>query len=146
MIRRLLPVLLLGLAIVALPGCSDDDPVASITLTTIAPTSGPIAGGTALTLTGAGFDNAGTVSVVVGGQNATSIVVVSDTTVTCVTPAHAAGAATVEISNDTGTATLANAFTYEAPATLLSGIAQRSENSTAQSGKRPVARFSTGDL
>ena len=114
MIRHLFPVLLLGLALVAFPGCSDDDdPIAGPTLTAVAPASGPAAGGTTITLTGTGFQNntPGTNSVTVGGENATSVVVVSDTTITCDTPARPAGAADVVVSNDNGTATLAGGGT-----------------------------------
>jgi alpha-tubulin suppressor-like RCC1 family protein/Tol biopolymer transport system component len=76
------------------------------TLTGVTPSSGPTAGGTAVTLTGTGFY--APVSVTFGDVAATDITVVSPTTVTVLTPAHAAGSVDVVA----GGATLAGAFTY----------------------------------
>ena len=53
------------------------------------------------------------VSLTVGGSPATSVVVVSDTEITALTPAHAAGDVDVVITTSGGTDTLAAAFTYE---------------------------------
>lgn len=86
------------------------------TLTAVAPLSGPIAGGTLLTLSGSGFAPGATVTV--GGSPATDVVVVSEVLARAVAPAHAAGAVDVVITNDDAqAATLANAFTYVAPMT-----------------------------
>lgn len=60
---------------------------AFITLTGISPNSGPAAGGTAVTLTGSGFNNGTRVSFY-GGGNGTNFVRVSDTMITCTTPAR----------------------------------------------------------
>ena len=80
----------------------------------ISPNSGPIAGGTSITITGTGFD--GGTSVTVGGSACTSLVVVSSTELTCITAAHDAGAVDVEVTvPDFGTATASGAFTYVAP-------------------------------
>jgi len=54
------------------------------TLTAAAPSQGPTAGGTALTLTGANFSAGATVTV--GGIPASAVQVVDDTTITCNTP------------------------------------------------------------
>jgi hypothetical protein len=95
------------------------------TLSTIAPAMGAIAGGDSVTLTGTGFqaNNAGTNTVTIGTNPATSVVVVSDTSITAVTPAAAAGAANVTVSNSNGSVTLTNGFTYGNPLPTLSTIA-----------------------
>ncbi|MFC3908093.1 IPT/TIG domain-containing protein [Legionella dresdenensis] len=84
------------------------------TLTAINPTSGAASGGTGFTLTGTGLT--GAASVTFGGVAATSINVVNSTTVTGVTPAHAAGAVDVVINTPAGGATLTNGYTYAATA------------------------------
>jgi hypothetical protein len=84
------------------------------TLVSLAPLSGPTAGGTLLTLTGSGFAAGATVTV--GGAMATDVVVVSSVLARAVVPAHAAGAVDVTLTNDDQqAATLAAAFTYVAP-------------------------------
>ena len=77
------------------------------TLSSITPTSGSTAGGTSVTLTGTGFVAGASVSF--GGSAATSVVVVSSTSITAKTPAHAAGTVGVTVTNPDGTsATLSN--------------------------------------
>ena len=81
------------------------------TVTSIAPTSGPDTGGTAVTLTGTNFGSGATVAL--GGVAATSVVVVSPSTITATTGAHAVGTVDVVVTNlalETGT--LASGFTY----------------------------------
>jgi len=84
------------------------------TVSSIVPPSGSTAGGTAVTITGTGFES--TVTVTIGGASATSVVVVSDTSITCVTPAGTAGAKDIVATNaDSGlTGTLEGGFTYAA--------------------------------
>lgn len=84
---------------------------------------GPIGGGQAVTVTGTGFTGASlsnVSSVTFGGTAATSIVVVNDTTITCVTPAHAAGAVNVVATNTYGSGTGTNVYTYGLLATVSS--------------------------
>jgi len=84
-------------------------------LLTLTPPTGTAAGGTQVTLNGAGFrdDGAGTNQVRFGGVLATSVVVVSDEILTCVTPPGTPGAAVdVRLSNANGTATLVQGFRY----------------------------------
>lgn len=88
------------------------------TFGSIAPTSGPIAGGSNVTITGTGFTNA--TAVTFGGTSATGVVVVSDTTITATTPAHAAGAVNVVITTPGGTTTGTGAYTYVAAPTFVS--------------------------
>ena len=86
------------------------------TVTAVAPTSGTSAGGTAITITGTGFRTGATVNI--GGlANATSVVLVSATSITAVTPAGLVGANAVTVTNtDAQTGTLAGGFTYTAAA------------------------------
>lgn len=89
------------------------------TLTSVSPGSGPIAGGTSLTLSGSGFVQGATVTV--GGSPATEVQVLSSSSITAVTPAGSAGAATVAVTNpDGGSAALGGAFTYLGPPTVTS--------------------------
>lgn len=87
---------------------------APITLTSITPSSGTAAGGTGFTLTGTNLT--GATGITLGGTAATSVNVVNSTTVTGVTPAHAAGAVDVVITVPQGTVTLTNGYTYLATA------------------------------
>lgn len=83
----------------------------SLSLTSISPTSGDIAGGTSVTLTGTGFGDGATVTI--GGLAATSVVVVNELQITCATPAHARGAVAVTVTNLDGvSSTLFSAYTY----------------------------------
>jgi hypothetical protein len=77
----------------------------------VSPGSGPIAGGTPVTVSGQNFAAGATVSF--GGVAATGVTVVNSTTITATTPAHAVGAVNVVVTNlDSQTGTLANGFTY----------------------------------
>jgi IPT/TIG domain len=77
----------------------------------VSPNSGPTAGGTAVTVNGSNFSSGATVSF--GGTAAPGVSFVSSTQLKATTPAHAAGAVSVQVTNPDGTsATLANAFTY----------------------------------
>src|SRR5690606_4395440 len=87
---------------------------AAPTLTAVAPATGPVAGGTSVTLTGT--DLTGATAVTFGGTPAASFTVDSATQITAVTPAHAAGAVDVAVTTPGGSATLAGAFTFEVPA------------------------------
>jgi hypothetical protein len=79
----------------------------------IAPTAGPLAGGTSVTITGSGFT--GTTAVYFGTSLATNIVISSDATkITATSPARAAGTVHVTVTNPVGTSptTGADQFTY----------------------------------
>ena len=85
------------------------------TVSSVSPTTGPTSGGTAVTITGANFATGSTVAF--GANAATAVIVVNSTTIMATTPAHAAGAVSVKVTNTDGqSATLANGFTYIAPA------------------------------
>jgi uncharacterized lipoprotein YbaY len=83
------------------------------TVTLVAPATGAAAGGTLVNITGTNFATTGTVTVTFGGVAATGVTVVNSTTITCTTPAHAAGAVNVVVTNpDTQSGTMAGGFTY----------------------------------
>ncbi len=93
------------------------------TLTAIAPAQGPVAGGVLRTLTGTGFlaNDPGAPSVTIGGLPASSVVVVSDTTITCQTPAlPGVGTYAVSVANANGSATAAGAYACVPVPTLAS--------------------------
>jgi hypothetical protein len=72
-------------------------------ITSISPAAGPIVGGTPVTIFGANF--VGTPSVTFGGLACTSVVVVSSTQITCVTPAHPGGTVEVIVTTVNGSNT-----------------------------------------
>jgi hypothetical protein len=81
----------------------------SITITNVTPGAASVVGGTPIVITGTGFQSGATVSV--GGVAATSVVVVSATQITAVTPAHAPGSVSVTVTNpDASAFTLAGAL------------------------------------
>jgi hypothetical protein len=77
---------------------------------TLEPNEGLAAGGTEVTISGQNLT--GTTGVTFGGVAATSVEVVDDSTVTCVTGAHAAGAVDVVVTDNVGSKTETGAFTY----------------------------------
>ncbi|HEX8226994.1 MAG TPA: IPT/TIG domain-containing protein [Candidatus Saccharimonadales bacterium] len=83
-------------------------------ISVVAPTAGPTAGGTIITITGTNFVNGATVTV--DGATASSVVFVSSTTMRATTPAHSAGSASVTVRNpDSQSATRSSAFNYLMP-------------------------------
>jgi RHS repeat-associated protein len=81
-------------------------------ITKITPAAGPIAGGTAVTITGTGFT--ATSAVAFGSAQATTFTVVSSTQITATTPAEPAATVTVKITTPGGTSATGSAakFTY----------------------------------
>jgi hypothetical protein len=79
----------------------------------IGPDSGPESGGTLVQVTGTGFVPGA--RLFLGGDEATSVVVVSSSLLRGLTPAHPAGVVDVTVENpDAQTGTLPGGFTYEA--------------------------------
>lgn len=74
------------------------------------PQAGPAAGGTLVTVNGTNFVTGATVTF--GGNPASGLIVVNSTTITCSTPAVAAGAVDVAVTTTGGTGTLTGGFTY----------------------------------
>ena len=89
------------------------------TVTSVSPVGGPLAGGTVVTITGTGFQSGATVTF--GGVAATSVTFGSATQITATSPAHAAGAVDVVVTNpDTQTGTLTAGYLYANAPTVLS--------------------------
>src|SRR5580765_7737648 len=80
-------------------------------VSSISPSSGTTAGGTAVTITGSAFVSGATVTI--GGTAATGVNVGSATSIAATTPAHAAGGTDVVVRNpDNQIGTLTSGFTY----------------------------------
>lgn len=89
-------------------------PPPTFAVTAISPVSGPITGGTAVTVTGAAFVSGATLSI--GGVAASGVTVTNATTIIGTTGAHASGLADVTVTlPDTRSATLPAAFFYASP-------------------------------
>ena len=113
-------------------------------LNSITPTSGSTAGGTTVSISGGNIQPGATVRF--GGTAATSVNVTSSSNLTLVTPAHAAGAVDVVLTNPDGqTSTLAGAFTYTTPASGFS-ITSVSPNEGPTSGNTLLTITGTGFL
>ncbi len=78
--------------------------------TSLSVSTGRDTGGDTVVINGSDFT--GVTGVSVGGVAAQSFNVDSDTSITIVTPAHTAGTVSISITNDNGTASLPNSFTY----------------------------------
>jgi hypothetical protein len=102
-------------------------------IASILPTSGPIAGGTVVTIGGTGFLT--NPAVKFGGVAATNVSA-TPTSITATAPAHAAGKVDVVVTNSDGqSATLTQAFTYALPGPSISSVAP---NSGPTTGGTPV--------
>ena len=81
------------------------------TVSAISPNTGTANGGTTVTVTGTGFLSGATVTI--GGTAATGVTVASSTSIKATTPAHAAGAADVVVTNtDNQAGALSGGYTY----------------------------------
>lgn len=84
--------------------------------TAVIPNEGSFDGGEDVTIIGESFTGGGAVTVVFGARSATSIAVVDDNTITCVTPPGAVlGPVDVVVTNANGEGSVPNGFTYLAP-------------------------------
>jgi IPT/TIG domain len=93
-----------------------------LSISSAGPSSGPVAGGTTVTLSGSGFATSASVSF--GGIAASSVVVVSSTQLRAVTPAHASGTVSVTVTESphNQSATLAGGFTYTSTSSSTLGV------------------------
>ncbi len=95
-------------------------PAVTAVTTTISPASGPLAGGTQVTISGT--DLANFTAVKFGSTAATSIISKSATSIVLKSPAHAAGPVDVTVTTVGGTSTASglDQFTYVAAPTVIS--------------------------
>lgn len=102
---------------------------------TVASVNKPITrtqGSILLTITGTNFVAGATVAV--SGTAATSVVVVNDTTITCVTPAKAAGTYDVVVTTSGGSGTLTNGIKYVNPTSIFGANLKRWYSATYAAG------------
>ncbi len=94
---------------------------ASLSVGSVTPNSGATAGGTVVTIGGTNFVSGATVTF--GGSSATSVAFVSSTQLKATTPAHAAGAVSVAVTNpDNSSATLPGGFTFGTASLTVSSL------------------------
>lgn len=101
------------------------------TVTAVNPASGPVAGGTSVTITGTNFTPNS--NVFIGALAATDIDVVSETSITCKSAAGSAGPADVTVVSAGGPGTKTGAFTYLAAPTLATVAPSSGTENTATS-------------
>ncbi|MEI6622537.1 MAG: IPT/TIG domain-containing protein [Actinomycetes bacterium] len=94
-------------------GVSATDFTVLPTITSVAPNTGPGAGGTTVVITGKSFSAVNAVGF--GGSPAASFTIDSKTQITAVTPGHQVGVADVVLTVPGGSATVAGAFTFTQP-------------------------------
>ncbi len=85
----------------------------NVTIASISPSNGEVAGGTSVTITGTGFRDVTSVSI--GGANVTSYTVVSPTQITATTGANTFGSKSVDVVTSFTSGTLPSAFVYYDP-------------------------------
>jgi hypothetical protein len=106
---------------------------AAPTVTAISSSSGPLAGGQSVTITGTDFT--GATAVTIGGAAATGVTVVSATSITATTPAGTAGTASVLVTTPGGTNSANTLYTYLVGAVTLWGAASGTASAAGETGK-----------
>ncbi|HVE47766.1 MAG TPA: kelch repeat-containing protein [Acidimicrobiales bacterium] len=121
-------------------------PGSALAISNLAPSGGPVAGGTSVTITGTGFTGAR--SVRFGDAPAASFSVVDGSTILAVSPPHAAGLVAVVVT--TATATSATSVSpsyayYDVPGTV-SGLSAGAQSASVVQLTIPSASDGTGTL
>jgi len=93
-------------------------------VTSFTPRSGSTSGGSVVAISGSNFQIGATVKF--GGVPAVSVTVNSSTSISAMSPAHAAGAVTLTVSNPDGQTTTAGTFTYTVPGPAVATVAPSS--------------------
>ncbi|HKG21855.1 MAG TPA: IPT/TIG domain-containing protein, partial [Blastocatellia bacterium] len=122
-------------------------PAPAPTVSAISPNSGTTSGGTPVTITGTNF--AAGLTVAFGGTAATNVNVSNSTTITAVSPGHAAGGVDIVVTNPGGqSGTLVGGFTYTSPPPQSPTVSSISPSSGTTLGGTSVtiagANFSQG--
>ncbi|MEO8541366.1 MAG: IPT/TIG domain-containing protein [bacterium] len=107
----------------------------------LTPTTGPIVGGTVVTVTGTGFT--GATGVTFGGTAGTALTITSDTSLTVTSPGHLAGVADVIVTTPSGASpnTSADNYTY---GTVLPSVTSLSPTGGPIGGGTSVTITGTG--
>jgi hypothetical protein len=84
------------------------------------PTFGSTLGGTLVTISGNNFS--GSPAVTFDGVSATSVVLVSSSLISCITPAHAQGLVDIKVSTTTREGTIVDGFIYYLPKPTVSKV------------------------
>jgi hypothetical protein len=108
------------------------------TVTKLSPASGPVAGGTPVTITGTNFS--GVTAVKFGANATTSFTVNSATSITAIAPAEAAGKVDVTVTTPNGTSALSAKDHYSFTPT----VTKVSPNAGAKAGGSKVTITGTG--
>ncbi|AMY09764.1 IPT/TIG domain protein [Luteitalea pratensis] len=117
-------------------------PVSDPVITSVTPASGPTTGGSAVTLSGVGFQAGATV--LFGGSPGT-VTSVTTTSIKVTNPVGPAGPVTITVVNpDGGSMTMAAAFTYVQPAVTAPTISTISPASGPTTGNTLVTMTGTG--
>ncbi len=98
---------------------------AAPTVTGLDTKTGPVVGGTAVTITGTGFTGATGVKFGATSVAAGAFTVINDTTITCTSPAGTAGTVDVTVTTSGGTSAInspADQFTYTVAAPTVTGL------------------------
>lgn len=116
----------------------------ALTITSIDPRVGGTAGGQTITVNGSGFLDATAVEFDLGNPG-TDVVIISDTKLTVVSPAHALGPVHIRVTNPRGTsaATSASLFTY-VPAPTIDSIDPSSGTAAGGTTVTVTGEFLTG--
>jgi len=113
-------------------------------VTGISPTAGPTTGGTPVTITGTNFN--GATSVLFGAVPASSFTVLSPTEITAVSPAEAAGAQSIHVTNASGASAQTITFTFtSSPSPITSPTATPSCDGTLSPGSVVGMAATSGD-
>ncbi|MEA9355233.1 IPT/TIG domain-containing protein [Bacteriovorax sp. PP10] len=107
-------------------------------ITNLTPSTGPIAGGTSVTITGTGFVAGATVTF--GGNQCSVPIATSSTSITCTTPSFPAGPVDVIVTNPDNQISTAITFTY-LPVPMISSI---TPNYGSTSGGTSITISGTG--
>lgn len=110
---------------ISAPGAASDYTYTSdpVVVTSLAPATGPVGGGTAVTVRGFGFTGASAVKF--GTLNAAGYTVVNDTTIVAIAPAQGLGSVHVRVTVGafTSATTSSSLYTYGTAAPVITGIA-----------------------
>lgn len=98
------------------------------TVTSVSPSTGPVAGGSSITITGANFT--GATGVTIGGVAATGFTVNSSTSITATVPAGASGTASVVVTTAVGSNAANTLYTYVTLSALTVVASPSTLNST----------------